>query len=140
MMKRSLNEIFRECAEACGLHTYMYARLGEVNYRMDDVFEYPVMLRLFNESISETNVRMQRMRRTTLYFCDALGEPEPDTELDVAPIVDKMERMAFEFVGELKRRGITVGQITAMTPFIDQFDVLCAGVKCDVVVTYSICN
>ena len=139
MNSRKLSDIFRECAEKCGLHTYMFARLGEANYRMDEVYQYPVVLRLFNETISETSLAMVRRRRTTLYFCDALGEAEPDTEFDVSPITDEMERRAMEFIDELRRNGITVERITSMTPFINQFDVLSAGVRCEMTFTYKVC-
>ena len=72
---RSLSKILKECAEAEGLCSYMYARIAEANYLMDDVKQYPVLLRQFNETISETRMSDMRRRTTTLYFCDALGEP-----------------------------------------------------------------
>ena len=75
-MKKSINEIFRECAEAEGLCSYMYARIAEANYLMDDVKQYPVLLRQFNETISETRMSDMRRRTTTLYFCDALGKAD----------------------------------------------------------------
>ena len=139
MKSRKLGDIFRECAEKCGLHTYMYARLGEANYRMDAVYQYPVVLRLFNETISETSISTVRKRRTTLYFCDDMGEAEPDTEFDVSPITDKMEQCAMDFIEELRRNNVTVERVTAMTPFINQFDVMAAGIKCDITFTYKIC-
>ena len=73
-MKKSINEIFRECAKADGMCTCMYARIAEANYLMDDVKQYPVLLRQFNETISETKLSVTRCRTTTLYFCDALGK------------------------------------------------------------------
>lgn len=80
---RSLSKILKECAEAEGLCSYMYARIAEANYLMDDVKQYPVLLRQFNETISETRMSDMRRRTTTLYFCDALGKAEPDTETEV---------------------------------------------------------
>lgn len=77
--EKSINEIFRECAKADGMCTCMYARIAEANYLMDDVKQYPVLLRQFNETISETKLSVTRRRTTTLYFCDALGKAEPDT-------------------------------------------------------------
>ena len=88
-MRKSLSEILRECAESEGLCTYMYARIAEANYLMDDVRQYPVLLRQFNETISETRMSATRRRTTKFYFCDALGKAEPDTETEVQPIVEK---------------------------------------------------
>lgn len=136
---KSLNELFRECAEAEGLCSYLYARIAEANYLMDDVKQYPVLLRQFNESISETNLPMVRRRTTTLYFCDALGKAEPDTETEVRPIVEKMEERAFAFIARLRSRGVEVGPVSNATPFYGKFDVLVAGVSLSVTLTYNIC-
>lgn len=138
-MTRSLNDIFRACAEAEGLHTYLYARIAEANYLMDDVREYPVLLRQFNERISETRLVGQRRRRTTLYFCDALGKVEPDTETEVRPIVEKMEERAFAFIARLRKTGIEVEIITEATPFYGKFDTLVAGISMPVTLTYNLC-
>lgn len=135
----SLNDIIKRCAADSGLHTVMYARMGEANVRMEEVTQYPVLLRLFNERIAETNIRMRRSRRTTLYFGDALGEVEPDTEMTVAPVVEKMEQRAFDFIASLRKAGIEVSLVSNMTPFVGKFDALIAGVKCDLTLTYNIC-
>lgn len=138
-MKKSINEIFRECAEAEGLSSYMYARIAEANYLMDDVKQYPVLLRQFNETISETRMSDTRRRTTTLYFCDALGEAEPDTETEVQPIVEKMEDRAFAFINRLRSMGIEVELVSNVTPFYGKFDVLVAGVTLSAIMTYNIC-
>lgn len=138
-MKKSINEIFRECAEAEGLCSYMYARIAEANYLMDDVKQYPVLLRQFNETISETRMSDTRRRTTTLYFCDALGEAEPDTETEVQPIVEKMEDRAFAFINRLRSMGIEVELVSNVTPFYGKFDVLVAGVTLSAIMTYNIC-
>lgn len=138
-MKKSINEIFRECAEAEGLCSYMYARIAEANYLMDDVKQYPVLLRQFNETISETRMSDTRRRTTTLYFCDALGEAEPDTETEVQPIVEKMEERAFAFINRLRSMGIEVELVSNVTPFYGKFDVLVAGVTLSAIMTYNIC-
>lgn len=138
-MKKSINEIFRECAEAEGLSSYMYARIAEANYLMDDVKQYPVLLRQFNETISETRMSDTRRRTTTLYFCDALGKAEPDTETEVQPIVEKMEDRAFAFINRLRSMGIEVELVSNVTPFYGKFDVLVAGVTLSAIMTYNIC-
>ena len=127
-MKKSINEIFRECAEAEGLCSYMYARIAEANYLMDDVKQYPVLLRQFNETISETRMSDMRRRTTALYFCDALGKAEPDTETEVQPIVEKMEERAFAFINRLRSMGLEVELVSNATPFYGKFDALVAGV------------
>lgn len=138
-MKKSLNEIFRECAKAERLHSYMYARIAEANYLMDDVQQYPVLLRQFNETISETKMAGTRTRKTTLYFCDALGKAEPDTETEVQPIVQKMEERAFAFINRLRSKGIDVDLVANVTPFYGKFDVLVAGVTLNATMTYNMC-
>ena len=138
-MKKSINEIFRECAEAEGLCSYMYARIAEANYLMDDVKQYPVLLRQFNETISETRMSDTRRRTTTLYFCDALGKAEPDTETEVQPIVEKMEERAFAFINRMRSMGIEVELVANATRFYGKFDVLVAGVTLSAIMTYNIC-
>lgn len=138
-MKKSINEIFRECAEAEGLCSYMYARMAEANYLMDDVKQYPVLLRQFNETISETRMSDMRRRTTTLYFCDALGKAEPDTETEVQPIVEKMEERAFAFINRLRSMGLEVELVSNATPFYGKFDALVAGVTLSATITYNIC-
>lgn len=138
-MKKSINEIFRECAEAEGLCPYMYARIAEANYLMDDVKQYPVLLRQFNETISETRMSDMRRRTTTLYFCDALGKAEPDTETEVQPIVEKMEERAFAFINRLRSMGLEVELVSNATPFYGKFDALVAGVTLSATITYNIC-
>lgn len=138
-MKESINEIFRECAEAEGLCSYMYTRIAEANYLMDDVKQYPVLLRQFNETISETRMSDMRRRTTTLYFCDALGKAEPDTETEVQPIVEKMEERAFAFINRLRSMGLEVELVSNATPFYGKFDALVAGVTLSATITYNIC-
>lgn len=136
---RSLSKILKECAEAEGLCSYMYARIAEANYLMDDVKQYPVLLRQFNETISETRMSDMRRRTTTLYFCDALGEAEPDTETEVQPIVEKMEERAFAFINRLRSMGLEVELVSNATPFYGKFDALVAGVTLSATITYNIC-
>lgn len=136
---KSLNKIFRECAEADGMCTCMYARIAEANYLMDDVRQYPVLLRQFNETISETKLSVTRRRTTTLYFCDALGKAEPDTETEVQPIVEKMEERAFAFINRLRSMGLEVELVSNATPFYGKFDALVAGVTLSATITYNIC-
>ena len=136
---RSLSKILKECAEAEGLCSYMYARIAEANYLMDDVKQYPVLLRQFNETISETRMSDMRRRTTTLYFCDALGEAEPDTETEVQPIVEKMEERAFAFINRLRSMGLEVELVSNATPFYGKFVVLVAGVTLSATMTYNIC-
>lgn len=138
-MKKSINEIFRECAKADGMCTCMYARIAEANYLMDDVKQYPVLLRQFNETISETKLSVTRRRTTTLYFCDALGKAEPDTETEVQPIVEKMEERAFAFINRLRSMGLEVELVSNATPFYGKFDALVAGVALSATITYNIC-
>ena len=138
-MKKSINEIFRECAKADGMCTCMYARIAEANYLMDDVKQYPVLLRQFNETISETKLSVTRRRTTTLYFCDALGKAEPDTETEVQPIVEKMEERAFAFINRLRSMGLEVELVFNATPFYGKFDALVAGVTLSATITYNIC-
>jgi hypothetical protein len=138
-MKKSINEIFRECAKADGMCTCMYARIAEANYLMDDVKQYPVLLRQFNETISETKLSVTRRRTTTLYFCDALGKAEPDTETEVQPIVEKMEERAFAFINRLRSMGLEVELVSNATPFYGKFDALVAGVTLSATMTYNIC-
>ena len=138
-MKKSINEIFRECAKADGMCTCMYARIAEANYLMDDVKQYPVLLRQFNETISETKLSVTRRRTTTLYFCDALGKAEPDTETEVQPIIEKMEERAFAFINRLRSMGLEVELVSNATPFYGKFDVLVAGVTLSATMTYNIC-
>lgn len=135
----SLSKILKECAEAEGLCSYMYARIAEANYLMDDVKQYPVLLRQFNEKISETRMSDTRSRTTTLYFCDALGKAEPDTETEVQPIVEKMEERAFAFINRLRSMGVEVKLISNATPFYGKFDVLVAGITLSATMTYNIC-
>lgn len=135
----NINSIISECAKSSGLHTYMYGRINEVNYRMDDVKHFPALVRLFNETVAETNLGDQRRRTTTLIFCDALGKAEPDTEREVMPIVDKMETRAFDFIDNLRQRGVEVRTVTNMTPFYSRFDSLVAGVSVTLTLTYSVC-
>lgn len=136
---RSLSKILKECAEAEGLCSYMYARIAEANYLMDNVKQYPVLLRQFNETISETRMSDMRRRTTTLYFCDALGEAEPDTETEVQPIVEKMEERAFAFINRLRSMGLEVELVSNATPFYRKFNVLVAGVTLSATMTYNIC-
>lgn len=138
-MKKSINEIFRECAKADGMCTCMYARIAEANYLMDDVKQYPVLLRQFNETISETKLSVTRRRTTTLYFCDALGKAEPDTETEVQPIVEKMGERAFAFINRLRSMGLEVELVSNATPFYGKFDALVAGVTLSATITYNIC-
>lgn len=138
-MKKSINEIFRECAKADGMCTCMYARIAEANYLMDDVKQYPVLLRQFNETISETKLSVTRRRTTTLYFCDALGKAEPDTETEVQPIIEKMEERAFAFINRLRSMGLEVELVSNATPFYGKFDALVAGVTLSATITYNIC-
>lgn len=138
-MKKSINEIFRECAKADGMCTCMYARIAEANYLMDDVKQYPVLLRQFNETISETKLSVTRCRTTTLYFCDALGKADPDTETEVQPIVEKMEERAFAFINRLRSMGLEVELVSNATPFYGKFDALVAGVTLRATITYNIC-
>lgn len=138
-MKKSINEIFRECAKADGMCTCMYARIAEANYLMDDVKQYPVLLRQFNETISETKLSVTRRRTTTLYFCDALGKAEPDTETEVQPIVERMEERAFAFINRLRSMGLEVELVSNATPFYGKFDALVAGVTLSATITYNIC-
>lgn len=136
---RSLSKILKECAEAEGLCSYMYARIAEANYLMDDVKQYPVLLRQFNETISETRMSDTRSRTTKLYFCDALGKAEPDTETEVQPIVEKMEERAFAFINRLRSMGLEVELVSNATPFYGKFDALVAGVTLSATITYNIC-
>lgn len=136
---RSLSKILKECAEAEGLCSYMYARIAEANYLMDDVKQYPVLLRQFNETISETRMSDTRSRATKLYFCDALGKAEPDTETEVQPIVEKMEERAFAFINRLRSMGLEVELVSNATPFYGKFDALVAGVTLSATITYNIC-
>lgn len=138
-MKKSLNDIFKECAEAAGFYSCMYARRGEANYLMDTIKHYPVLLRSFDEKISETNIAATRRRMTTLYFCDALGKSDPDTETEIKPIVEKMEARAFEFISILRSAGIEVSPITGATLFYGKFDALVAGVTLNATLTYNMC-
>ena len=136
---RSLSKILKECAEAEGLCSYMYARIAEANYLMDDVKQYPVLLRQFNETISETRMSDTRSLTTKLYFCDALGKAEPDTETEVQPIVEKMEERAFAFINRLRSMGLEVELVSNATPFYGKFDALVAGVTLSATITYNIC-
>lgn len=135
----NINEIFKECAKIAQLHSFMYARLDEANYLMDDTMSYPVLLRLFNETISETSTRDVYKRKTTLYFCDALGKAEPNTETEVMPVVQKMESRAMTFIAELRKHGVEVDMISNMTPYYGRFDALVAGVTVEVTMTYRNC-
>ena len=136
---RSLSKILKECAEAEGLCSYMYARIAEANYLMDDVKQYPVLLRQFNETISETRMSDTRSLTTKLYFGDALGKAEPDTETEVQPIVEKMEERAFAFINRLRSMGLEVELVSNATPFYGKFDALVAGVTLSATITYNIC-
>lgn len=135
----NLNDILKHCAKENGLHTFLYARMGEANYLMDSVSQYPVLLRLFNGPISETNIATRRKRKITFYLCDALGESEPNTESKVAPIVDKMENRAFDFINGLRKAGVEVAMVNDITPFMSKFDALVAGVTFSANLTYSVC-
>lgn len=136
---KNINDILKECAEAEGLCTYMYARIGEANYLMDSVKQYPVFLRQFNETISETSIDDRRTRTSTFFFCDALGSAEPDTETEVKPVVDRMENVAFSFISHLRRLGVQVERVTGSTPFYGKFDALVAGVSMTITMTYNVC-
>lgn len=136
---KSISTIFKDCAKKSGLNTYMYARLGEANYLMDKVKQYPVLLRLFNEKIGETHIPEIRRRTTTLYFCDALGKADPDTETEVMPVVEKMETRAFDFLSQLRKEGVDVSLVSDVTPYYAKFDAFVAGVYLTVTLTYNIC-
>lgn len=137
-MRKSLSKIFEDAAKECGVNTCLYARIKEANCLLDYVKEYPVMLRLFQEPIYETNLTNRRRRRTTLYFLDALGKPEPDTQTEAAPIADRMEQMAFSFIDNLRRNGIEV-QVESLQGVVEKLDALAAGVEAKLVLTYNVC-
>lgn len=136
---RDINKILKSCAEAEGLCTYMYARIGEANYLMDNVSQYPVLLRQFDEMISETSVSGEERRTGKIYFCDALGTAEPDTQSEVSPVVERMKASAFAFVSRLRGMGVTVDRVTDATPFCGKFDALVAGVSMTITMTYNVC-
>lgn len=136
---KDINDILKECAEAEGLCTYMYARKGEANCLMDNVTQYPVLLRQFDETIGETRITGERTRTGRLYFMDALGIPEPSTQEDVLPVVRRMEDAAFSFFDRLRSMGVKVDRVTDMTPYYAIFDSLAAGVYATVTMTYNIC-
>ena len=134
----NLNNTIANCAKESGLHTYFYVRRGEVNVRLDDAYDYPVLLRMFEERITPGRLHNQRRRTTTLFFCDSLGLAEPDTATEVLPIISKMEDRAFGFFERLRAAGVEV-DIAYLEPFAEKFDVLCAGVRCEVTMTYNQC-
>lgn len=136
---KNINDILKECAEADGLYTYMYARMGEANRLMDDVRQFPVLLRQFDETISETRIIGEERRTGKIYFCDALGDPEPDTESEVSPVVERMKMTAFSFLGRLRSMGVQVDVVTDATPFYARFDALVAGVSMTISMTYNVC-
>ena len=90
------------------------------------------------EPIYETNLTNRRRRRTTLYFLDALGKPEPDTQTEAAPIADRMEQMAFSLIDNLRRNGIEV-QVESLQGVVEKLDALAAGVEAKLVLTYNVC-
>ncbi len=136
---KPINEIIKQCAAESGLKSYMFARINEANYLMDDIKEYPVMLRQFNDSVTEgpNKIRGMQTRTTTLYFCDLMGEVEPDTETVTLPIVERMESAVFSFIESLRRMNVQVEITAPITPFVGKFDALVTGVQCGLRLSYS---
>ncbi len=138
-MMKTLNDTLEHCATHSGFPTYLYARMGEANVHMDEVTQFPAIVRAFNETIYETKIKNTRRRKSTLYFCDALGEAEPNTSYSVAPIIDKIEMRAFAFVDNMRHNNIEI-EIQSATPFVGRFDALVAGIKMELTMTYSMCR
>lgn len=134
----NLNDTIKSCSEKSGLRTYYFVRRREANVRLDAEYDYPIILRLFEERIFPGRLLSQRRRTTTLFFMDALGIADPDTVSEVQPVVEKMEQRAFDFFEQLRSVGVEV-EIGNMEPFAGMFDVRAAGVKCDVTFTYNQC-
>lgn len=136
---KSLNETIEQCAKKSGFPSYLYARMREANVEMDKITQFPALLRAFNETIYETRFADRRRRRSTFYFCDALGAAEPNTSYSVAPIIDKIESKSYAFVSSMRQLGIDV-EIHSATPFVGLLDALVAGIKMEFTMTYSICQ
>uniref|UniRef100_UPI004055BC35 hypothetical protein n=1 Tax=Alistipes sp. TaxID=1872444 RepID=UPI004055BC35 len=134
----NINEVIRQIAKDCGLASYLYARIKEANYIVDDITEYPFLWRQFNDRIGFTNITGQRKRTTTFHFLDQLTGLEPDTEKEVEPIVESMSKACADFLRGLKKAGCEVDmRSVTMTPTIVQYlDAYLAGVYCEVTITY----
>lgn len=137
---KNINDILKECAEAEGLCTYMYARRGEANTLLEYVTQYPVLLRQFDETISETGIEGEERRTGRLYFFDTLGKVEADTQSEVMPVTERMKGVAFSFFNRLRSMGVQVATVTDLTPYqAIMFDALVAGCYATVTMTYNIC-
>lgn len=136
---KNINDILKECAEEEGLYTYMYARMGEANTLLDYVTQYPVLLRQFDETISETKIAGEERRTGRLYFFDTLGKAEADTQSEVMPVTERMKSVAFSFFNRLRSMGVQVDTVTDLTPYQAMFDCLVAGCYATVTMTYNIC-
>lgn len=138
----NIDQIIEQCAKECGLPTYLYARIREANVKMDNIRKYPLLWRQFNDRISFGKLDNIRRRTFTFHFLDLLCEGEPDTEIQILPIVNDMESRAYNFLKLLKRSGCELDLAsTTLVPTLEkQMDAFLAGVRCDVVITYNTCR
>ena len=134
-----LNAIIDSCAQECGIATCVYAEIGEANVLLDNIDDYPVLLRLFQGAIYEADNGLDGFvrRDLTLYFYDNLGIVEADTATKVAPTAERMISLAMRFIAALRRTGIDV-VVRAIRPAAgNNYDAILAGAQCDLTVTYN---
>lgn len=140
----NIDKVIEECAKDCGLPTYLYARIREANVRMDDVKEFPMLWRQFNDRIGFTKFEGQRRRNCTFHFLDLLSNGEPDTDTEVLPLVSDMETRCYAFLKKLKSAGcdfdMTAVTLTPTVEYLKYLDTFVAGIRCEIAFTYNICR
>lgn len=140
----NIDRLIAEIAEGCGLNTYFFARINEANLRLQDIQNYPILWRQFNEEIRYTKFENEREVRTTFHFLDQLPQYNPDTDTEVLPIIRRMDQACHDFLQCLNRNGVKIKiSGVSVVPTVEYARTLTlplAGVRCNVTFTYRICK
>lgn len=140
----NIDKLIAEVAEGCGLNTYFFARVNEANLRLQDIQNYPILWRQFNEEIRYTKFENEREVRTTFHFLDQLPQRNPDTETEVMPIIRRMDQACHMFLLCMKKHGVKIDmQGITVIPTVEYARTLnlpLAGVRCNLTFTYRTCK
>lgn len=139
-----IDRVIEETAVGCGLNTYFYARVDEANLRLEDIQNYPILWRQFNEKIQYTEIQNERTVTLSLHFLDQLPNAHPDTVSEVLPIIRRMESACRLFLQSLKCQGVKLkiaGQtVTPTVEYASSLDAPLAGVRITIPITYKTCK
>ncbi len=129
-----IDEILTAACRAIG-YSYRHARKSEANVLVDARRDFPMVLRQFPSKETKNIVTKVVC---TLYFCDALGIVDPDTEGQVQPRVSRMGDDQMELLEALRADQRVVGATFGdCVGFSGLFDAQLCGVAVDFIIEYK---